>query len=476
MSNSFSLQLKKNTLRNYRGFSNFEMDCDQDIIVLIGENGAGKSSLTDALAVFLEGLKDKITGKKRVTPQVSDNDITVKQKIMECELELECSYPRKVNANNEKYYEDVPLHPKITYKYPQGQQKRKFEIDESFKEFLQYVELYREEEESWNYPVIAYYGVEELNLHEAKHYEVSSRFDNIYKNALNPEKYSFGNFKNWFAKLYFDVMYFKAKAFDGERDKSKEQHIAASRSILDKVIASILGMLNNAGEDFQQSSNQEEKVYKDISLDYRQGKTRLVLHKIVKGEEQKLFMSQLSDGEQSIIALVGDLARRMIAANPNPEANKDWLEGQGIVLIDEIDLHLHPKWQQTIIPFLRKTFPGIQFIITSHSPYIVSALKEENLKGLINEQGSIRLVEGSMQPYGKRIEEILLEIFDVKGLRNPEVEAKLARLETMLEREEYNTDDFKQQLQALEQEIGYADRDLALIRLETKRKQYEADN
>ena len=85
-----------------------------------------------------------------------------------------------------------------------------------------------------------------------------------------------------------------------------------------------------------------------------------------------LDLSQLSDGERSFLAMVCDLGRRLTLANPllaNP------LHGSGVVLIDELELHLHPKWQREVTAKLRKTFPNIQFIATTHSPFVIQALQ-----------------------------------------------------------------------------------------------------
>ena len=76
----------------------------------------------------------------------------------------------------------------------------------------------------------------------------------------------------------------------------------------------------------------------------------------------------MSDGEKCTIALFGDLARRMALANPERE---NPLEGTGVVLIDELDLHMHTSWQRKVLGVLKETFPNIQFIITTHSPQIL---------------------------------------------------------------------------------------------------------
>ncbi len=84
-------------------------------------------------------------------------------------------------------------------------------------------------------------------------------------------------------------------------------------------------------------------------------------------------VSQLSDGERGILALVLDLTRRLVQANPNFTDPASDVEA--VVLIDEIDLHLHPKWQRQIIQKLTKTFPRCQFIATTHSPQIVASIE-----------------------------------------------------------------------------------------------------
>ena len=92
-----------------------------------------------------------------------------------------------------------------------------------------------------------------------------------------------------------------------------------------------------------------------------------------------LDLSQLSDGERSFLALICDLGRRLALANPlldNP------LHGFGVVLIDELELHLHPKWQREVSEKLRSTFPNIQFIATTHSPFVIQALRPGELISL----------------------------------------------------------------------------------------------
>jgi predicted ATP-binding protein involved in virulence len=118
-------------------------------------------------------------------------------------------------------------------------------------------------------------------------------------------------------------------------------------------------------------------------------------------------VDMLSDGEKGLLGLVGDLARRLSLANP---ALKNPNEGQGIVLIDEIELHLHPAWQRNAVRGLQRTFPNIQFIFTTHSPQVISELRPNQ---------TFLLVDGVALPaersYGMDSTAVLRELMNDPG-------------------------------------------------------------
>jgi len=105
----------------------------------------------------------------------------------------------------------------------------------------------------------------------------------------------------------------------------------------------------------------------------RSGNPRLIF----ENDDSVLSFNQLSDGEQGVIALIGDIVRRLSLVNPKLD---DPLLGEAIIMIDEIELHLHPTWQRKIIKKLEAIFPNCQFIITTHSPQVLSELNAENDK------------------------------------------------------------------------------------------------
>ncbi len=111
------------------------------------------------------------------------------------------------------------------------------------------------------------------------------------------------------------------------------------------------------------------------------------LHMVIKKGDEKFKIQDLSDGEKCLLALVGDMARRIAMANPsapNP------LEAEAVFLIDEIELHLHPAWQRMIVPRLLEVFPNSQFFVTTHSPQVLGEVKDTD---------SIWIMKPGEQPY-----------------------------------------------------------------------------
>jgi len=125
---------------------------------------------------------------------------------------------------------------------------------------------------------------------------------------------------------------------------------------------------------------------------------------------------QLSDGYKIVLVLVLDIVSRMIEANSliTGITAEQLLKTQGIVLIDEVDLHLHPSWQQRIVGDLQTTFPNIQFIVTTHSPQVISAIPGHCVRVLADGH----VLNPSIETEGARAEQILNEVFFVASRWN----------------------------------------------------------
>ncbi len=160
----------------------------------------------------------------------------------------------------------------------------------------------------------------------------------------------------------------------------------------------------------------------------------------VSGTRDPTAFENLSDGQRAVIGLVGDIARRMCLLNPQLGVEVT-TKTAGVVLIDELDMHLHPRWQRIITQGLQAAFPALQFIVASHSPQVLGELRPEQI--------ILLRPEGTSHPqvsYGLDSSQVLEEIMDATA-RTPGVEDALAKLFATLERNEL--DSAREQLNAL---------------------------
>lgn len=207
-------------------------------------------------------------------------------------------------------------------------------------------------------PILAYYGSAAI---DAKFGTISTRYVTqpfqAYHNALVPSRFDFEDFLAWFNALEYGPPHIHIK----------EQVVKAITNVL----------------------NADQNVYSNLRMESGE----LVLDKHFPNAGSLLIeVGQLSAGEKNLLALVGDLIKRAIQLNPIL-FNLDYDQEQetyaqlaehtrGLVLIDEIGLHLHPKWQRKVVPALAKIFPQLVFFITTHSPFILQSLERPHILSL----------------------------------------------------------------------------------------------
>ncbi len=130
-----------------------------------------------------------------------------------------------------------------------------------------------------------------------------------------------------------------------------------------------------------------------------------------QGQVERLSLDQLSGGYRIMLALAADLARRMVQSNPHLD---DPLKSEAIVLIDEIELHLHPAWQQRILADLRRTFPNAQFIVSTHSPQVLTTVEPQRIVELVREGDRIIAGAPAGATYGAEAGDVLSVVMGVK--------------------------------------------------------------
>ena len=232
------------------------------------------------------------------------------------------------------------------------------------------------EENFWfGTPIIAFYPSDRIVAEpELKVIDVQSiKPWNVYYNSLDVSV-NFKNFFDWFRSLE-----------DIENEKRLNEDNSYRDKRLNSVRTAITNFIGNTTSPRVRRQPEEELI--------------------VEKENQQLSFQNLSSGERELIALIGDIARRLsyvYGGNSN--------EGKGVVLIDEIEQHLHPAWQRTIIPNLRRTFPNIQFILTTHSPQVLSNVPGENVFVLED----FKLVK-TPHTFGRDSNSILWDLFGVES-------------------------------------------------------------
>ncbi|OPA97235.1 ATP-binding protein [Pseudomonas fluorescens] len=266
-------------------------------------------------------------------------------------------------------------------------------------------------------PLIAYYPVERSVLKVplvVKKRRPVFQLDG-YDKSLN-QGVDFGRFFEWF------------------RDREDvENEGAISGSTMEKL-SKTLGKNNELWKEIQAvnalSQDSQLTAVRTAIATFMPGFTNLrvvrdpYLEMVIDKAGSSLNVLQLSQGEKSLMALVGDIARRLAIMNPLLE---NALHGKGVVLIDEVDLHLHPKWQRRLIQQLTDTFPNCQFILTTHSPLVISDTKD--VLCYVLDDGELEERNGL---YGLDANQVLLSVMDT-DVRNSEVQARLDRLLDLLQ-------------------------------------------
>ena len=176
---------------------------------------------------------------------------------------------------------------------------------------------------------------------------------------------------------------------------------------------------------------------------------------LIDHEGVELSVSQLSDGERSLLSMVVDLTRRLVQANPLMESPT--AEAEAVVLIDELELHLHPKWQRQVVANLTKAFPKCQFIATTQSPQIIGELRPENIHIISDDT-----VYSPNHSYGVDSSRVLQEIMDTDS-RTEYIESRLAQVGQQVDEDDLER--ARNSLSSIEKILGANDADI--VRLNT---------
>ncbi|NAG96419.1 AAA family ATPase, partial [Escherichia coli] len=272
-----------------------------------------------------------------------------------------------------------------------------------------------------SFPLIAFYPVERVVLDVPLKIKERHNFLQLdgYDNALN-QGIDFRRFFEWFR--YRE---------DAENESGLPQDVLdklSTRIDLDNTVLNALTAIMASSRDRQLTAVRTAISRFMPGFSNLRVRRKPRLHMSIDKNGQTLNVLQLSQGEKSLMALVGDIARRLAMMNPMLE---NPLNGEGIVLIDEVDMHLHPTWQRTIIQRLTTTFPHCQFVLTTHSPLVISDCKDVLVYSL--DDGELTQLPSL---YGQDANTVLLNVMDT-DIRNATVAEKLNDLLDLIQKNDF---------------------------------------
>lgn len=414
------MKIKYLQIKNFRGITDFEIDNLSSLNVIAGINGAGKTSVLIALRILLSWLVARIKNAKGRGINILDKDITKGKDF--CFLKI-CLY------NGATWQ---------IYKKRSGV-RRTIEADGLYKTSMSdmmalangIAETIDVNPEKSNIPLIDAYGVnrvvEDTPMRVRKTHKLQP-LDALSVNMSN--SVNFNDFFMWFREIE-----------DIENESMRNNGVLSDDPKLNAVRSAITDLLDG---------------YSGLKV---QRNPRAFI--ITKGDQHFNF-NELSDGEKSYLALVLDIARKMAMTHPALERP---LEGDGIVLIDEIDLHLHPTWQRDVISRLQKIFPNCQFFITTHSPHVVSSANiKAGDKLILITHGEAETV--LVNNYGRESSIVLADIFQMDSLRNPVVQNHIDKVWACLKEKDYDSDLFNAELAWLKANVDAADSIFVQINLQ----------
>jgi len=460
------MKVKRLHLQNYGRFEDLKIDFAPtsektgNVTVIVGNNGAGKSQVLQALATSFSWFVSKLVND---TDGFEIDKILIKNGKNDVKVNILVDF----DENNPRPYGPVE---DAYWTVSNVKDGRISSFQSSMKELKKTIRNFHSNltsKDNYSLPLVTFYTVDRTSLIKSQADISNNPYEQLegYKDCLNFNSINFSSFLSWFRnaedieneynihKVEFNehsigIYNKKKEEVDNEVSQLKkllEKGVDKNNEIdlLKKLIEKHTELINITNLHMNKIDLSKDLLSRSIPLlatkeaieDFtnfqnlrirRQGTPTMIVEK--DGEE--LDVNQLSQGEKSLFALVGDIARRLALLNPSLD---NPLEGEGVVMIDEVDLHLHPKWQHDLIDKLVATFPNIQFILTTHSPHVISDRSDILVYAL--DDGELTQVPNV---YGEDVNTVLTKVFDV-DIRDSKVEEQFTVIRRAISKHDYVT-------------------------------------
>lgn len=417
------MKLESLSLAHCGGFEQLDIAFEPDVTLIAGVNGVGKSTVLHALAVVLSRALPEFTPSRSAPLYFTDDDIHGDKGSLEVSARIRIDGQtinagvQRLRAADEKGDRFMLLRQAEAATgatdFAQALSTRTLtgELEAGMKEARAALATLKN---AAHPPLAVYFSPKRQlpgqprSLPEAKPFDPSI----AYGRALHDREVELREFMHWF--------------------RTQEKLGAASEPRRLKVLDALRTVVSDLVPEFSNLRIQEQPR----------------LGFVVDKRGQPFYLHQLSDGERGLLALVFDLTRRLAIANPdsvNPIA-----DGVALVLIDEIELHLHPKWQRDVLQRLRDIFKACQFVVTTHSPLVLGEVPARCVRFLEFVNGRVGVTVPT-EAYGMDANRILQEFMGAP-VRNRQVDGELKTLFELIDQERF--DAARAAISALERKLG----------------------
>ncbi|MCS5699502.1 AAA family ATPase [Cyanobium sp. FGCU-52] len=423
------MKLESISLAHCGGFEQLDIAFEQDVTLVAGVNGVGKSTVLHALAVVLSRALPEFTPSRSAPLYFTDDDIHAEKGSLEVSVCLQLDGQttnagvQRLRSAEEKGDRFILLRQAESatgaadFADVLNARTLTGDLEAGMKEMRTVLASLK----SAAHPPLAVYFTpkrqlpgQPRSLPEARPFEVSMAFSR----ALHDREIELREFMYWF--------------------RTQEKLGTAEEPRRLKVLDALRSVVTDLVPEFSNLRIQEHPR----------------LGFVVDKRGQPFYLHQLSDGERGLLALVFDLTRRLAIANP--DSDDPISAGVALVLIDEIELHLHPKWQRNVLQRLCDIFKACQFVVTTHSPLVLGEVPARCVRFLEFVDGKVKVFTPS-EAYGMDANRILQEFMGAP-VRNRQVEEELANLFELIDNEEF--DNARIAMAALEEKLGTAEPEL----------------
>ncbi|WP_252179528.1 AAA family ATPase [Endozoicomonas sp. 4G] len=355
------MQLNHIVYHNFRCFKESRLTLHPRLTVIVGANGAGKTASMEGIAVALGSFIGAFDEAKGWPIKPSD---ARQERLHTDPIECEPQYPVAIEAEGSLKQGGQPEHWSRSLT---GKKSKTTVVDARYAtETGKFLQTMVRKKQSVSLPIIAFYGAGRLwgesRLTKTKKQTLSESRTLGYHESMNPTS-GYKEFAYWFKQLFQAQLQAKM-----EKVQKGEADLVTPYDTTIKVVQKTVDLLL-AHTDWH--SVMYDAAMDEIAAEHP--------------DVGRMPVTMLSDGVRNVLGLAADIAFRCCKLNPQFK-EKAATETPGLVMIDEVDMYLHPSWQQTLVSSLQEAFPKIQFILTTHSPHVISTVDSDSIRVLDNGQ------------------------------------------------------------------------------------------